>query len=422
MELLTASLFLLLSAFFNGSEMAFISVNRIKLHSRLEEGKGSAKVLALLLRHSENVIGTFLIAVNVCDVAVVLLFTDFLIKTIGQSPLIPLYSTLILTPFIALIATLLPQMICREYADEMMFPLAYFYLLFYIILYPVQILFVRTIKILLSLFGLRKKKSMFSKDEFNILLDMTAEKGILKQSEKEIIESIMKFRNIKAKEIMVPLVRMTCVEENDTVEIATALMLSTGHTRLPVFRMRVDNMLGYIENKDLLSANKHDKVGKYVKKGIFVPDSAPINNVLVKMQNTKAQMAFTVDEYGGVAGVIANQDIITEIIGEFVEMKDEWIKKEDDSYIINGMVNIDELNEELGLKIKKRDFETAAGFVLYELEKIPSAGDSFEEGRYTFEVMSATDVRVKQIKITPRGRKEKKRGKNKNADKRRKKS
>ncbi len=415
MELFTAIGFLLLSAFFNGSETAFISINKIKLHSRLENGLNSAKILTSLIKNSESVIGGFLIGVNISDVAVVLIFNDYLGKAIGFGPLVPLYSTLILTPLIAVFATLLPKILFREFADEIMFGLSYFYLAVYIILYPFQIIFVRTIKFLLSILGLKKKKTMFSKDEFGILIDMTTEKGILKQSEKEIIESIMKFRNIKAREIMVPLIRMTCVEENDTVEIASALMLSTGHTRLPVFRIRVDNMLGYIENKDLLSAGKHDRVGSYVREGIIVPESAPINRVLVGMQNAKAQIVFVVDEYGGVIGAISNRDIITEIIGEFVEIKGDWIKKEGDSYIINGMVNIDDINELLNLKIKKIDFETAAGFMLHELEKIPITGDSLDVGKFVFEVFSATSVRIKQIRIYPRTKKDKKRIRYKNA-------
>ncbi|MGA2142905.1 MAG: CNNM domain-containing protein, partial [Brevinematales bacterium] len=294
MELIIAAGFLLLSAFFNGSETAFISINKVKLYSRLENGYYSARILTMLAKSSESVIGGFLIGVNICDVAVVLIFNVYLAKLIGPGPLVPLYSTLILTPVIAVFATLFPKIIFREYADEIMSKLSYLYLVIYILLYPFQFIFVRTVKFLLQIMGLKKKKTMFSKDEFGILLDMTTEKGILKQSEKEIIESIMKFRNIKAREIMVPLIRMTCVEENDTVEIASALMLSTGHTRLPVFRIRVDNMLGYIENKDLLAAVKHDRVSSYIREGIIVPESAPINRVLVGMQNAKAQIAFVV--------------------------------------------------------------------------------------------------------------------------------
>lgn len=410
MELIFVGIFLLLDALFNGLETGLISINRIWLHSRLEEGDKRAHVLAWLVKNSENVIGALLAGINICDVAVVINFTGFMLKNTQFGELTPLLVTLILTPVVLIFASLFPKIIFREFSDTMMITFAYPLRFIYWVLYPVQFIFLKTIKGILSLLGFRKKNTMFSKDEFNLLLDITADKGLLKESEKDFIESIMNFKNIKAREVMVPLIRMTCVEENDPVEIASALMLTTGHSRLPVFRMRVDNMIGYIENKDLLTANKHDKVGSYVKETLFVPDISPINHVLVNLQKKMAQMAFVVDEYGGVAGVITNQDIITEIIGEFVEIKEEWIQKENDAYIVNGMVNIDEINEELNLNIQKHDFETVAGYVLERFERIPAAGESFDIGRYTFEVASASTTRVKKVKIYHRKKKEKKRG------------
>lgn len=404
MDLTYALLFFLLSIFFNGSETAFVSINRIKLHSRLESNDRRAKILSHLLHNSENFIGTIVLATNICDVAVILNFNEFMIKSFGRISLLPVYNTLILTPVIAIFATLIPKVIFREYADEIAYPFSYLYFLIYLLLYPVQFLFLRAIKIFLWLLGLRKKKDFFSKEEFNILLDMTVDKGIIKQNEKKIIENIMNFKNIKAKEIMVPLIRMTCVEENDTVEIASALMLSTGHNRLPVFRIRVDNMIGYVENKNLLKASRQDKVGNYIREGIFVPELASISQVLINMQEKAVQMAFVVDEYGGVEGVITNQDIITEIIGEFVDIKQDRVKKEGNSYIVNGIMGIDELNEELNLKIKKIDFETIAGFMVYKMGKIPLQGEKIEEGGYEFEVISSTPVRVKTIKIAPKKR------------------
>jgi CBS domain containing-hemolysin-like protein len=297
-----------------------------------------------------------------------------------------------------------------------MFSLAYLYYAIYIVIYPVQFLFVRSVKLVLAVFGLKKKKSDFSKDEFGALLDMTSEKGLLKDDEKKLIERIMNFRNVKVKELMVPLIRMTCVEENDTVELASALMLSTGHSRLPVFRMRVDNMVGYVQNKDILNAGKHDLVKKYVRESIFVPDLTPIDHALALMRDRNAQMAFAVDEYGGTAGALTNQDMITRILGEFVELKDNRIrsegKKKNRVYTVSGMTNIDELNEELHLKIEKADFETVAGFILNKLGRIPKEGETVEHGKYIFRVETASNVRIGKVRVYRRGKKEKKRSKN----------
>jgi putative hemolysin len=415
MDLIFVGAALVLSAVFNGFETGFISINRVRLHARLEDGNRGARILERLSRKSENVIGVLLLGISLTDIASVIYFTNYLNGILGHDQLIPLYVTLILTPVILIFSTLLPKILFREFADSLMHFFCYPLFFFYILLYPFQFLFVKIVKVILSILGLKKRKSMFSKDEFNTVLDMSAEKGTLKESEREFIESIMKFKDIRAKEIMIPLIRMTCVEENDTVEIASALMLTTKHSRLPVFRMRVDNMIGYVENKELLDANKHDRIGKYVKETVFVPDLMPINQVLVRMQGHMAQMSFVVDEYGGVAGIITNQDIIAEILGGFVEIREELFQKEGDDYMANGILNIDELNEELNLKIKKMDFETVAGFVLYKLGRIPAEGDSFEEGKYTFEVVSANNTRIKKVKISRKRKKDKKRSEKKNA-------
>lgn len=415
MELFYVALFILLSAFFNGSETAFISINRIRLHAALEKKDRNARVLEKLVRNSENVVGSFLIGTSICDVAIVISFTVWLEKIIGPNPMIPLYDTLILTPVILVVATLMPKVLFRTFADAIMFPLAYLYYVIYILLYPIQFVFVRTVRIFLALFGLKKKKSAFSKDEFGALLDMTSKKGLMKNDEKNLIERIMNFRDVKVKEVMVPLIRMTCVEENDSVELASALMLSTGHSRLPVFRMRVDNMIGYIQNKDILSVSKHDPVKKYSRETLFVPDLTPIDHALALMRDKNSQMAFAVDEYGGTAGAITNQDIITRILGEFVELRDDRIvsegKKKNRVYTVSGMTGIDELNEELNLKIEKTDFETVAGFILSKTGRIPAIGEKIEHGKYVFEVESANNVRIMKVKIVKRGRKNQSAGK-----------
>lgn len=412
-EILYVLFFLLLTAFFNGSETAIVSVNRIRLHAALEKKERGARVIDFLVRRTENVLGTFVIGNSICDVAIVICFNSYTERMLGQDPLIPLYNTLVLTPVILIFGTLMPKVLFRTFADTILSRFAYLFFAVFILLYPVQFLFVRTVKAVLALFGLRKRAHSFTKEEFNALLNMTSEKGLLNDNEKKVIERIMGFREAKVREIMIPLIRMTCVEENDTVELAAALMLSTGHSRLPVFRMRVDNMVGYIQNKDILSAGKHDLVKKYVRETIFVPDLSPIDHALALMRDKNIQMAFAVDEYGGIAGAITNQDIITRILGEFMELRNDRIRAEGKgryrSFSVSGMTNIDELNEELRLKIDKTDFETVAGFILNKLGRIPKEGETVEHGKYVFRVESANNVRISKVVISRRGKKEKRR-------------
>ncbi|MGC8765302.1 MAG: hemolysin family protein [Brevinematia bacterium] len=395
--LFSTFIFIFISALFSGFETAFVGIDRIWLHSQLEKNNKRVRILNFLLKHSENTIGTFLFGTNLADVATVISFIKFLEAMGMKQNLITITSTVILTPVILLFSTFIPKLIFREYSNEICSILSYFFLLIYILFFPFQIISVSTGKIFMKIFRV-KKKEVFSREDFNIILK-SYESHLLKENEKEFIERIMNLKQVKAKEIMVPLVRMSCVEESEPVKVAIALMGATGLTRLPVFRMRVDNMVGYIETKDLISAGKNLVVSKFCRKGIFVSEFTPIYDILFKMKKENTQMVFVVDEYGGVSGIITNQEIIKELLGEFQKKKEELIHKEKDYWIANGMLSIEELNEELNINIPHIEFETLAGYLLYQFKKIPSENEKLEVKNYVFEIISVSQTRIKQVKI-----------------------
>ncbi len=408
MELLIVFLFILIAGFFAGSETAFISINRVHLHAKLKEKSRRAKTVEFLLKRQEDTIGMFLFGTNIFIVAATILFTATLGKWI-PTVWVPLITNLYLTPLALLFSDVLPKMVFRKFANTLFYKLSFLYLLIFIIFYPFQFIILRFIRLVLSLFGLnRKKKGMFSRNEFQHLLDITARKGELHHREKEFIKSIMNFRNIKSREIMVPLIRMVCVDENQSVVQAADIMLSSQHTRLPVYHLRIDNIIGYVENKDLIDAPAEPSIKNFTKPTLFVPECMSIDQLLIQMEEHSAQMVFVVDEYGGVTGVITPQDIITEIVGEFVEMNaGELIQKTKDSYRVKGTLDIDELNEELHINIEKDNFETVAGFVLNTLSKLPKTGESFTVGKYIFEVVERKDHRIETIEIYPKNKKRK---------------
>ncbi len=415
MELIWVSLFILLAGFFAGSETAFISINRMKLHANLAAKDRKSRIIHWLAHRPEDVIGMFLLGTNVCIVAASLIFTEYVAAHSASPHLIPLIVTGILTPLILIFSDVFPKIIFRTFSDEIMRSLAWIYGFLFIVLYPLQFIFVRSIKFILKIFGVTKKnKGILSRDEFKLLLDISTSKGVMKEKEKDFIESIMNFKNIKAKEIMVPLIRMVCVEENDSVAKASQLMLNRRHSRLPVYRARVDNIIGFIENKDVINARGTESVKQYTRDTLFLPETLEIDKVLLEMQESLVQMIFTIDEYGGVSGVITSQDLVTEIVGEFVDLVNAApVKKEGETLIVNGTYDIDELEEDLHLGIQKDGFETVSGFVMQQLEHLPHAGESFVFSKYEFEILSVINRRIEKIKIMPRKRQSTNRNKEK---------
>jgi Mg2+/Co2+ transporter CorC len=260
----------------------------------------------------------------------------------------------------------------------------------------------------MKILGLSKtKKGSLTRDDFKILLETITGKGVLQQREKGFIERIMNIKNVVAREIMIPLNRLICVEENEEIGRIGSLMASSEWTSLPVYRERVDNVIGYIDNKDVIRAKQSEKVKKYIREALYVPEYVTIDHVLLDMQNKASQMAFAVDEYGSVAGIITSQNLISEVVGEIMESGDNGIENKGDYYLVDGMMDIDELEDELGVTIEKTGFETVAGFVMSRLERMAAAGDRFDYDKWTFEVISVNELRIDQVAVFLKRRKKK---------------
>jgi len=396
-------IFMCFSAIFSGLETAFVSLDKVWLHGKLEGGSLNARILNFFLNRSESTLGGFLVGTNFCDVGTVISFSKFLYKFIQNGDLNQTLIALVLTPSIYFFSTLIPKIVFKAYANEICYYLSFLIAMFYFLLYPFQFVFTLPGKLILRIFKVNKTKWL-SKDEFTILIKSKLARSIFSKNEENFIEKIISLKEIKAREIMMPLVRMSCVEVNEPVKIAIALMGATGLTRLPVFDIRVDNMIGYIEIKNLIRAKKTENLKKYIKKGIYVTEFTPISDLLIQMKKQKTQMAFVVDEYGGVTGIITNQDIIKELFEELHE-KENLIVKEKNYWVVNPIINIEDLNEELKLNIRKEGFETLGGFIISRMKRIPCSGEKIVYSNYIFEVLSSTPTRIKQVKIYKKKRK-----------------
>lgn len=406
MELAFTIIFMLLAGFFAGSETAFISIDRMQLHANTDMKERRYRILHWLLDRIEDVQGMFLIGTNICIVTATILFSNYMIKILNGDPLVPLYVTLIMTPCVLLLSDVIPKIIFRHFADSITHALAPVYLFFFVVFFPIEFIFIRVIKFAMKILGLSKtKKGSLTRDDFKALLETITGKGVLQQREKGFIERIMNIKNVVAREIMIPLNRLICVEESEEIGRIGSLMASSEWTSLPVYRDRVDNVIGYIDNKDVIRAKQNEKVKKYIREALYVPEYVTIDHVLLDMQNKASQMAFAVDEYGSVAGVITSQNLIAEVVGGIMESGDSSIENKGDYYLVSGMMDVDELEDELGVTIDKTGFETVAGFVMSQLERMPAAGDRFDYDKWTFEVISVNELRIDQIAVFLKRRK-----------------
>lgn len=232
------------------------------------------------------------------------------------------------------------------------------------------------------------------------------------REERRMIEKVLRLSDVRVKEIMIPLIEVCAVEENTPLEKVMELINEEGYSRIPVYRERVDQLVGVVRAKDLLGVSAlSEPAASYVLPVPFVPEGMPLDELLVKLQTQGQHLAIVVDEYGGAVGLVTMEDLIEEIVGEIEDEYDveepkwKWIGSH--QLLVSARTEIEELNEKLGLDVPKGDYETLGGFLLDAFRRIPSKGDSLVLGGVRFTVHRASERTIEEVMITLPRREEK---------------
>ena len=229
----------------------------------------------------------------------------------------------------------------------------------------------------------------------------------LEEDEKKMIHSIFELGETKVKEIMVPRIDMTCIEESATLEEIKELVRKKGHSRIPLFRESIDQIIGIVYVKDLFLGEKEYKEkiewSKLVRKAHFVPENKKIDELLQEMKKEKVHLAIVVDEYGGTAGLVTLEDILEEIVGE---IEDEYDKGEppvqkidEDNYKVAAKVSIHDLYEFLELDLPEKEFETVGGLIYDLVGGVPEEGKMIEYKGLSFQVERVKGQRIVKVRI-----------------------
>jgi len=233
--------------------------------------------------------------------------------------------------------------------------------------------------------------------------------GVVDEEEREMIASVLEFRDTTVGEIMTPRTEMSGIEVNTSLSEAVEIAIREGHSRYPVYKETIDNITGMLYAKDLLKElNQPDGSGDishYLRKPFFVPESKKLRSLLHNFQNQKVHVAVVLDEYGGTAGLVTIEDILEELVGEIVDEYEppqpEPIKKIDEYTIeVDARHEVDELNDELAINVPEdEDYETIGGFVFAKLGHIPMTGETFEHENLRFTVIDAGERKINRLRI-----------------------
>ncbi|MBD3290688.1 DUF21 domain-containing protein [candidate division KSB1 bacterium] len=412
LQIFLFAILILFSAFFSSAETAFFSLTRISLNRLKEKNDNKSKRVLRLLKQPRNLLITILTGNTIVNVAAASIAALLAADLSHNMFLSEAWVVLIEVVVVTLILLVLSEITPKIFAVKNAIWLAEYYSLpiqiVSAVLYPIVQILAQFPFIVSKLIGPRVDKHLLSKEELKTLLEVGKDRGALIEDEKRMIHSIFEFAQTSAKEIMIPRTDMICVEKNTPIDELIQIIKEKGHTRLPVYEERVDNIVGVLHAKELLPLLKSSKdkidLEKRVRPALFVPESKMIDELLKDFQKEKMHMAIVVDEYGGTAGLITLEDVIEEIVGEIQDEYDRekplYKKNEDGSFMVNAKMNIDELKEQLKLNIVADDsYESLGGHILNITGSLPEPGEEVIDQGYKFVIEKVEKNRIIQVRI-----------------------
>jgi CBS domain containing-hemolysin-like protein len=390
------------SAFFSGLETGLLSANPILLDERKREGVLGARAATFLLDKPERLLGTILIGNNIVNISAAVLFTGYL-NSLGLPQYIIVLGIISLTIAFLIFGEIIPKSFFRQYADSLAIKISPVLIFFYFLFMPVYIILNFIVKIFL--FVTRQHKSrreeVRSRNDLRYLISLIGKKFELSPLEQRIITDIFDFREQTAREVMIPYHRLPVINVNQSLKEAANVSLLTGLRFMPVYELRTDNMIGYIDTIDLLWSEDRS-MREILRKGAFYPETKPIPDLLLDMNKQHLDVAFLSDEYGGIAGMITHDQIIGEVLGYLANrgVDQQTIQKlNPNHFIVSGAVDLEDLAHELGITFNKRYNNTIGGYICEQLGIIPKKDTVYSQGSFTFKVLDSDERSVKKIEI-----------------------
>ncbi|MDC0643490.1 hemolysin family protein [Flavobacteriaceae bacterium] len=407
---------LVLSAFFSGMEIAFVSSNRIFIEIEKNKATITARILQFITKNPSRFITTMLIGNNISLVVYGIFMGDKIIQLIFPTlenvelPLeILFYQTLISTGIILLTAEFLPKVFFQLYANQLVrffaFPAAFFHAIFT----PVSLFVLKITNVLLRILFRSKTEELelsFSKIELGNYIEEQVE-GVQNKAqldtEIQIFQNALEFSTVKAREVMVPRAEITAIEKEKPIEELRALFASTGFSKIPVFNENIDDIIGFVHAFEMLK--QPNSIKQILLPVEFVHEPNTVNDVLSRLTRKRKSIAVVLDEYGGTAGLLTIEDIVEELFGEIEDEHDRIDHHEKQlsptHFEFSARLEIDYINETYSLELPKdENYETLGGLIVFFTEEIPKKGLVLNLDKYQIEVSQVSSTKIERVSLS----------------------
>lgn len=421
-ELIIILILTFINAFFSASEMAIVSLNKNRINHLAEEGNEKAKIILKLLEEPSKFLSTIQVGITLAG-----FFASASAATsVSQSfaavlnrfnvPYTDRISVIIVTIVLAYITLVFGELFPKRVALQKSEDIAMFSIKWILFVSKIAKPFIKMLSastnFLIRVFGmdLEDLDEKVSEEEIRSMIEVGQENGLFNETEKEMINGIFEFDDTLAKEVMTPRIDVFAIDISTASNIIVEKVLEEKYSRVPVYEEDIDNVIGILYIKDLFTPIMKCNIEKIdirelLRTPYFVPENKNIDILFKELQNTKNHMAILIDEYGGFSGIVTIEDLIEEVMGNIFDEYDEYeqlIKKIDpDTYVVSGLLSIDEVNELLPLNLQSYNSDTIGGFVIDLIGSIPTDDEehTVEYENLVFKIEKVSEKRIEQLKI-----------------------
>lgn len=396
------------SAFFSSAETAFVGLSKTRLRHLVETGVHGADRVERMMERPEKLLATVLLCNNLVNVAAASLGTALAVS-IWEGDIGILIATVAVTILLLIFAEVTPKTVALRHAERMA--------LLYV--YPLQAInfAVSPLANALSWLGMtiaggraKVPQALVSEEEIRSMIAVGRDEGTVEESEAELLHKVFVFGDRTVREVMTPRPEVVFIEEGTKFAELLGIYADFPHTRFPVYRDTIDNVVGVLSIKDILMAQAEGNLDKkcavddLVRPALFVPETKRVAELFTEMQSEGYNMVIMVDEYGVTSGIVTMEQLVGEIVGE---MGDELVKADKDFEVIDdktvqidGGMRVEEANEELGFELPTGDYDTVAGFLLHLLGHIPREGEQIRYGNLKIAVTQMREMRIEKVLVT----------------------
>jgi putative hemolysin len=408
-KLILLLILLALSAFFSGSETAFVSLSRVRITHLVSIGKPGANRVFRLIQNPTKLLATTLTGNNLVNTAAAALGTALALKFITNDTVAVLASTIGVTLFLLVFGETLPKTIGWYRAEGVAFAVSRPLAVVELLLLPGVRLLEGITRLFHKALGITSTPSLVTEAEIRTLISVGAKVGAVEESEAALLEKVFRFGDRQVREIMTPRPEIVWVERGTTLERFLPIYQENRHTRFPVYEGSTENVVGILAIKDVLLAmgrgqlHPQGSVTEALHPAYLVPETKTVRSTFDGMQQGRFGLVLTVDEFGGIAGLATSNQLLEVIVGQMGhegQSTDEaYTSVDEHTFRLDAAVGISEINEELHLDLPEGDYQTVAGFILDRLGRIPEPGDVVEYRDIKMTIKAMDGVRIDKVEL-----------------------